>query len=256
MNKNKTIFFILILALVFLSFLIIKQDKEGDNVEVQKEQNPLEPFLWKIEVKKSEETEKYKIDFEYPVFTDEGSVSKKINEQIGKLVEDVTSSAKNDFESIMKDGIMDERGDDLTLLAKFNISDNNKFGVLNVMYEIYTYSGGAHGITSVNYIVFDKTNGSELKLGDVFNSKSSALEKLSDLSMKEIKRIDPDLEIYNQVEEGASPKVQNFENFALDPAGFKIKFSDYQIGPYVAGRLEIVLPYEDLKDVLNERFAK
>lgn len=256
MSRNKVVFFILIFILIFLSFLIIKQDKEGNTLDVQEEQDPNQDFAWKASTIQSDQSEKYKIDFEHPVFTDEGAVSRKINEQITKLVNDVISSAKSDFENILNDSSLDQMSGDLTLLAKFNISDNNQLGVINVMYEIYNYSGGAHGITNVDYLVFNKVDGSMLKFGDVFKSKSDALEKLSDLSIKEIKRIDPNLEIYNQVEEGASPKEENFQNFALDPAGFKIKFSDYQIGPYVAGRLEIVLPYEDLRDVLEDKFVK
>lgn len=246
---------LVILTIIIVFFIFVWKNNDIKTENILKESDPNNSFVWKKETESFSEENKYKIDFSYPTFTDENIATKKIDSKISEFVDENIRNAKNDFNELLSDTDVLVAGE-LTLLGDFNISDNNKLGVINIMYEIYNYSGGAHGITQVFYFAFDKKTGEILELKDLFNNKSGAIKALSELSIKEVKRIDPKLEIYNQVEEGASPKEENFKNFALDPAGFRIKFSDYQIGPYIAGRLEIILPYEDLKDVLNERFTK
>lgn len=194
------------------------------------------------------------IDIDYPLISSPtGPADENINKEIKSFVDAVLTETKKNFKEFHDDPYLKDSATPLSLTVEYVVNANTALDVTNVMFEIYTYSGGAHGITSLKYFVFDNKTGKVLTLKDVFVG-SNYLDTLSKLSILEIERIDPGLKTYNSANEGTSPKQENFENFVLADSGFKLKFSDYQIGPYVAGRLEIILPYEKLNADLEERF--
>jgi hypothetical protein len=59
------------------------------------------------------------------------------------------------------------------------------------------------------------------------------------------------LETATSAEEGAGPKIDNFHSWNITPVGLKITFDRYQVGPYVAGEHEVVVPYSVLKPIIK-----
>lgn len=57
------------------------------------------------------------------------------------------------------------------------------------------------------------------------------------------------------VESGTKPEKENFDNWSISSKGIKITFSEYQIGPGCLGIVNFVIPYDDLRSLLNTRFA-
>lgn len=198
------------------------------------------------------EDKEYKIESKYPVFTE--GLSKDVQEKINLRVKDfITKSvdeSKTEFDSLAKELST------LGSLAKpqylANVSvqnDLSKNSFLNVTFEIYVFSGGAHGITALKTFVFDTKSGEEMSLQKVFVGEY--LKTLSILSKEALKAKDPDGDIYSFIEEGTTPEPDNFSIFTLEDDGMHITFGDYQVGPYVVGHPEIVISYDKLSEILR-----
>jgi hypothetical protein len=55
----------------------------------------------------------------------------------------------------------------------------------------------------------------------------------------------------NWLADGTSPDRENFLAIVLEPTGFRVFFSPYQVAAYAAGPFEVVIPYAALVDDLN-----
>lgn len=252
---RKSVFAILTIFLVIVVFLYYFDSKK-DSVEIPKENiSEVLPEMLEfsnVSINEKGEKDSFVIDFEYPIIKNAStSALVKINKSLQDFASSTIESSKKDFKILIEDDVLSSQ--QLSLVSSYSISEFKQPKILNVMFEIHSYSGGAHGITAVKYFVFDTETGKEIFLDDVF--KSDYLEELSKISLLAIQKVDPDLSVYTMAEEGTKSKKENFENFALDEAGLKIKFGDYQIGPYSSGRLEIIIPYNELQDILEKDFS-
>lgn len=196
---------------------------------------------------------KYKIDAEYPLLVSgiPLRVKDKINNEIEAWSKNNFREPQYDFEKMMNDPLFDRASLELVYNSKVSIkNDFKKLPYINIIFETYTYSGGAHGITTINTFVYDARTGERIGLDTVFTG--DYLGMLSKLSLEELKKKDPDLETYNFAIDGTKPLIENFETWTLEEDGIHIIFGDYQVGPYVVGRPEIVIEYTNLKNILKE----
>ncbi|MDB5204790.1 MAG: hypothetical protein JWP09_818 [Candidatus Taylorbacteria bacterium] len=226
-------------------------------------------YLWQVthklgelkssiqEIRFGGKQDKYEIDAAYPVIESgvPENIKNSINTELEKWARDGAEKSKSEFEDLLKDPEL--AGSDLGLMYSSTVSvksDFKKLPYINVSFEIYDYSGGAHGITAVSTFVYDANTGEKITLDKVFSG--NYLNTLSTLSLAELKKTDPKLETYSFAEDGTKPVADNFQTWTLEPDGIHFVFSDYQVGPYSSGRPEIVLSYESLNSVLNPEFKK
>jgi len=115
----------------------------------------------------------------------------------------------------------------------------------------YSYTGGAHGSTSVGFINWDTKAAKNLKLDDVlvegYHDKLNAVaekifrknEKLSDTaSLKD-----------NYFFKDDKFAINN--NFSITPLGIKFLYNQYEIKPYAAGITELFIPYAQIKSLIQ-----
>ncbi len=200
----------------------------------------------------------YSISIEYPVITSgiEMEALSRINQSIKEAAENSANAAEGSFKENMEGTLpayipaepSKQEGD-----AKI-IADLGSLPIINVEFNSYTYSGGAHGISVRETFIFDAKNGERLTSEDIF--RGNYLEKLSALSLTELKSEDPHASKYTFAEEGTKPDPDNFKVFTVQPNGFHIIFGDYQVGPYTIGTTEIVLPFSSLEANLTSRFKE
>ncbi len=198
------------------------------------------------------EKDKYQIDAEYPQITSGISdiAKARINSELKRWATDGVEKAKSDFEGMLSDPGLTRSDLALTYVSKVAVKNDFKLlPFINISFETYTYSGGAHGITAINTFIYNANTGERINLDKVF--VGDYLSWLSILSLDELKKVDPNLETYSFALDGTKPTADNFSIWTLEPDGFHIVFSDYQVGPYVVGRPEVIIPYTSLKNVLN-----
>lgn len=128
--------------------------------------------------------------------------------------------------------------------------------VKTFVFDVYQYTGGAHGLPYTTTMTFDFETESLIELKDLFKPGSEYLQLLSDLASADLlAREDGMMGDEVWVREGTAPTLENFARFALTPRELILYFDVYQVAPYAAGKQEVVIPLARLSDVLAERFV-
>ncbi|MDR2633212.1 MAG: RsiV family protein [Treponema sp.] len=114
------------------------------------------------------------------------------------------------------------------------------------------YLGGAHGMRDKRYfvIVQDAGRPQRLVLEDLIQADAwSALEAL----IAQALRTQADLTEDEPLSQGGffEDEVAVPDNFFLTPEGLGFHWDPYEIAPYVMGSMEVLLPYEQLADILK-----
>jgi hypothetical protein len=114
------------------------------------------------------------------------------------------------------------------------------------------YSGGAHGMQEKTWYVIDKQAGEVIKRSDVFKpgSEGSLLE-LIESALRERDH----LENYEALSSGIyfEDTVEITDNYFFSKKGMGFHWDPYEIAPYSEGIIEIILPYSDLRSLLNQK---
>jgi len=118
---------------------------------------------------------------------------------------------------------------------------------ISVLFSFYEYAGGAHPNTTTESFNYDLNSNAPVRLADLFTPNSNYLTVISDYCVRELKKLDT----VSGAENGAGPKIENFHSWNITPAGLKITFDPYQVGPYVVGQHQVVIPYSALKPIIK-----
>jgi hypothetical protein len=214
-----------------------------------------EPVVENKQISYGSEEEKYTIIADYPVI--QGGIPKiamkNINESVYSWAASSAEISHSEFQEIAKDPIAVPDHATLSYVSQYKTKQDFNFApYINFQFDTYTYTGGAHGITGISTLVFNASNGKLMTENDIF--EDGYLEELSQLSLIEIRKIDPDLETYIFAESGLKPVLENFAAWQIMPEGLKITFGHYQIGPYTVGSPEVTLTWQSLSSVLKPEF--
>ena len=122
--------------------------------------------------------------------------------------------------------------------------------------EIYAYTGGAHGMTQIKYFVFDLAAHRILKFSDFFREDTA--ERLQGIVIEGLRR-------YNNTQDG--PKLSENQPlsqgifstdtpglpdiFFINSEGFGLQWAQYDIAPYMAGAIGIILPWREIRPLLK-----
>lgn len=120
-------------------------------------------------------------------------------------------------------------------------------GLFSVLINVSFYmAGAAHPAHYSHAITYDLNQGQVLALEDLFQPGAAYLETLSVLCLE-------DLEARGVLawEDGASPKPENFRVWNITPGGLQITFDEYQVAPYAAGPQTVLIPYEQLSEIIH-----
>jgi hypothetical protein len=110
--------------------------------------------------------------------------------------------------------------------------------------------GQMHPIDYYETINYNLSRGRPFSERDVF--KKGYLNVLSSFSRKHVRdNYEMDYTTDEWLKEGTTPKRDNFPNWNVVPEGILISFEDYQIASHAFGQLELIVPYGELKGVLQ-----
>jgi Protein of unknown function (DUF3298)/Deacetylase PdaC len=196
-------------------------------------------------------TAPYKIDVVYPVAAGTQIGITGLNTELKKFATDAVDSFKADATTISL--YPDEPEFQSALGVKYSIAIATPT-LVSVRFDAYQYSAGAAHPISIAYgVTYDLVGNRKLALADLFMKNSSYLQTISDYSIASLKDTfkEEGDSLDSSIEEGASPKQENFEAFIVTPTGLDIIFNPYQVGPYVIGAPEVTIPFDSLKSVID-----
>lgn len=130
--------------------------------------------------------------------------------------------------------------------------------VVSVLFNIYTYTGGAHPNTYFKTFTFDLESEVMYTLTGLFQMDMHPNEILAPIVRAELQETLADfpdfIEMGTEPYPEGYPQVDNYANWVLTEDSLVIYFPPYQVAPYVAGPQQVSIPLVDLKDVLNPAF--
>lgn len=166
-----------------------------------------------------------------------------------KLVAD----AKNRKKQIIKEAMQyneDIVKDGLSPLPFEYIESYSTIPSLNPYYTIeffkYQYSGGAHGISNVHYMVIDTNALRIIELKDVFKETINYKAIINDYIKKQIDLRTMAGEYFFTGSDGFQSIKENQPFFINEKGNLIIVFNVYEIAPYAAGILFFTIPYQDI----------
>lgn len=173
---------------------------------------------------------------------------------IGVSYNDMLTLAEDNFNLIVENQI---EGAVLELDADFSASvERNDSSVLTMLYNTYSFGGGAHGTYGVRGYSFDAATGEMLTL-DSLSDDADALKSF--LVSYMVNKAETDEDIGNRLDliveyatmEDVFEPLLRQGNWYLDNDGMVI-FSDlYEISSYAAGLVYFNIPYSDLEGYID-----
>lgn len=196
----------------------------------------------------NESTDWYEVKIDYP--KDNQKVRDMIFDQWNAFASENELKSFKNFEEAKQALQLNAEGAKYTFTATYEVV--HSANTISYVYDIYTFTGGAHGATTIYPITFnDKLEylGPERILSQDMLEKVSALaydevikqkkQKYADFSAKDLADIMRDT---SWVQEGTAPTRDNYNNVWYDGDDIVISFGQYQVGPYVEGMYEIHIP--------------
>lgn len=164
-------------------------------------------------------------------------------------VEDMANAFISDYESFRKD--YPEAPDvGWYLDASYgNINELSQVVSFNLGYNMYT--GGAHPVYySYNYN-YDYNTGEPITLKQIF---IPGFEKELNRLIEEAFRKEYNLKSDEPLTEAGTfeEHIEFNDNFLLTPSGIWFHYNIYEIRPYVYGATDLLVPYSDLIDLIDE----
>lgn len=130
------------------------------------------------------------------------------------------------------------------LLANFEIKTNER-GILSLNLIVYSFTGGAHGMTVVNSLTFDTKTGKQYTLEELFKPGSDFEKRISAIITQRIK--DWDIQLLDPPFKG----IRSDQDFYIADTSLVIYFQLYEITPYVWGFPYFPIPILDLADIIR-----
>jgi Protein of unknown function (DUF3298)/Deacetylase PdaC len=135
-----------------------------------------------------------------------------------------------------------------------------EFLSINLTMESYTgYLNSDWSPVPLNYDL--KAGGPVPNLSRLFKPRSNFLKVIASYCVAEFMRRGLNCGSGSFVDEkwlrsGAEPKAENYSSWNLTRDGVQINFGEYQVGPGCLGLVSVVVPYEHLREILRQDFAR
>lgn len=134
-----------------------------------------------------------------------------------------------------------------TLKVSYTVSRPSD-AALSITFEVYTYTGGAHGNLDLITLSYDLRDARRLSLENLFADSETALTRMSGYAYARLSASLGDMYVEDMLRSGTTPDVDNYSSIALIPGGIRIHFQPYQVAPWAAGPQHVDMLLEDLSD--------
>jgi hypothetical protein len=173
-----------------------------------------------------------------------------IDADIRRRVMDIVGAFEENLADALPDGDEDRtkgEAQSFALQGSYTVAQPSSAAV-SLTFELWTYTGGAHGNLDIITLNYSLLTGRRLELVDLFDDPDEALRLMSVWSFQVLSRRLPLIgeSALQMLKDGTSPDAQNFSSLTLTPEGMVIQFQPYQVAPWSAGAQAVEMPSEQL----------
>lgn len=176
-----------------------------------------------------------RLEFYYPVVVGllNLAVQQSINNTILTLV----------YKLIREQGYYENPRTQIT--GSYEIKTNER-GIISLSIIIYSFSGGAHGMTVIKSLTIDAQTGQVYQLKDLFKPNSNYVKILSDIIQQQINNRNIPLLV-------AFKGIRPDQDFYIADKALVIYFQLYELTAYVYGFQYFPISVYDIQDIINEQ---
>lgn len=128
------------------------------------------------------------------------------------------------------------------MVGNYEIKTNER-GFLSLSLTVYSFTGGAHGLTITRSLTFDVTTGKQYTLEDLFKPTSDYVRVLSQIIEK--KFIEWEVPLLEEFK-GIRPD----QDFYVADHSLVIYFHVYELTPYVYGFPYVPIAIKDIEEII------
>lgn len=178
------------------------------------------------------------------------AVDSFVNENTQTYINDMRPLYEEDKRDIDKRPIYEYAADINTR------TEDGKEGVVTYFINMYNFTGGAHGLTQLLTLNFDKATGRTITLEDVL--VVGYKQKLNEMLQKALME-EADCKDINELHDKGylfSMEMYPSNNFVLGKDGITFIYNPYEIAPYALGRIELTISYSTLEPIMKKNEDK
>jgi hypothetical protein len=208
------------------------------------------------QIKENNKKLNYQIDVQYPQLTGGNNPNlEKFNQAARAAVTRKVAGFKKDMtpdegENTEETRPEDSMGSDLSISYSVALAQDD---LVSIDFEVSNYfQGAAHPNHYSDTLNYDLKNGKVLKLAELFKPGAKYLQAIANYCIADLKKQAGDKGLMaEEIEKGAAAKMDNYLSWTITKRGLGFGFDPYQVGPYAAGPQFVLVPYSDLKDLIN-----
>ncbi len=186
----------------------------------------------------------------YPVLSGFASASKINNTLQNKNLDSIGFIRREQvyLDEYIKD--MPPREHNLPMASIDSLFDYNTSGdILSLIRNTYVYTGGAHGMTTLESYTVNTKSGEIYSFNSLFNPNSNYKKVILD---KIKKSIDKEKDMYFDDAKTTVDKAKSNYQFYIDGDRLVIYFGVYELRPYAGGIARFSMPAKELKGLLKD----
>lgn len=255
MKKQLSLLFMILLASLCTNAFAFEEDDGDEGVDI----NPVYHIFADVDLRPTStvayDKKRMVMKIIVPKITS-GGVDENIrdfNRQVYKIIKDEKLAFKRAVDEQaeqQKDLKKPKLRNDLNMDFASSILSKGEDPIVSLRFSINGYITGMDKPYRYHRVLnYDLNSGHVISLKEMFTEDSDYLEKLSTLSRQILaKQVKDTSHIY----EGTEPTIDNFKNWNLNPNGLRITFEPSQVAPAQYGTQTILIPYAELKDIIDD----
>lgn len=123
--------------------------------------------------------------------------------------------------------------------------------MISLIYDAYSYTGGAHGQENTLYYNFNTKANKVLKLNDLLiENYSTELTKIAEEIFRQKEELTPEEPLNGYFFENNTFSLNN--NFLITKTGLQFLYNPYEIKAYAFGQTMLLIPYQKISRLINE----
>jgi len=207
-----------------------------------------------------------KIKIEFPEITNYSNsfVEEKINQSIKSLFSlnenaDVDSINFNDEMS----SFIDDYDEFITefpdafqswFVEKTGEVKLNKGNIFSIDYMEYSFTGGAHPNTVVEFRNYDLSNGEQITLDQIISPEhQNELTNVGEDEFRKLKELSVEVDLGQAGFWFENNKFYLNDNFLITDSSLVFYYNNYEITAYAFGPTELIIPYSKIKSLIDEK---
>lgn len=190
----------------------------------------------------NEETSGFSIDVKYPVLCSSAAT---------RVIRDHVMRSVGDFKADFPEHDLSDYRHKHEMLTDYSVWRTGKGRYASIKLQVMVYTGGAHPNHWPVTWVFDMTNGSVLRLADIFTDKMKALVAIAPMVRDVLRESLGQMALSSMLDSGTIPKPKNYADFIINDEGIAFFFAPYQVAPYAAGQQVVTIPWGQVQELLT-----